>query len=171
VLSELVDFAEEQPKRLRKTAMTFQQTRDILDYVRGFHKRLSDFYHQLSDEVEKPRVKMLLDYMSLHEKHFQEDLAAYEEGAPRKVMDTWFQGTPDRSILELYEDIQIRPDMSLNEVVRLAFEVDDSLIEFFRGMVECTECQEVRELFINLLEAEEQEKHRLTRSVVQLEDM
>jgi hypothetical protein len=150
-LRDLVDLAKDPPKRPKKTVMTFPQVRDVLDYVRAFHKRLSDFYHQLSDETEKPKVKMLLNYMSLHEKHLQEDLAAYEESAPRKVMDTWYQGTPDKSILERYEGIQIRPDLSLYEVVCLAFEIDDSLIEFFRGMVECSECQAVREVFINLL--------------------
>ena len=170
-LRELVDLAKESPKRPMKTAMTFPQVRDVLDYVRAFHQRLSDFYHQLSDEAEKPRVKMLLDYMSMHEKHLQEDLATYEESAPRKVMDTWCQGTPDRSILEAYEGIPFKPDMSLYEVVSLAFKVDDSLIEFFRGMVGCTACQEVREVFTNLLEAEEQEKHKLTKNVGELEDM
>ena len=171
-LRELVDLAKEPPpKRPQKTAMTFPQVRDVLDYIQAFHQRLSDFYHQLSNEAEKPKVKMLLDYMSLHEKHLQEDLATYEESAPRKVMDTWCQGTADRSILERYEGIQLRPDLSLYEVVGLAFEIDDSIIEFFRGMVGCSACQGVREVFINLLEAEEQEKHRLAKNVGELEDM
>ena len=39
--------------------MAIKQTRDILDYVREFHKKLSDFYHDLADHSDKVRVKML----------------------------------------------------------------------------------------------------------------
>ena len=55
-LRELVDLVKESPQRPPKTAMTFPQVRDVLDYIQAFHQRLSDFYHQLSDEAEKSRV-------------------------------------------------------------------------------------------------------------------
>ena len=131
MLPELVSLAKDRPKRPKRVSTTFGQTRDVLDYVRAFHKRLSAFYHELSDAAENPRVRMLLDYISQHEKHLQEGLAAYEESAPRSVLDTWEQCTADRSVLERYRDIKTHPDMSLHEVITLAFEIDDSLMGYF----------------------------------------
>ena len=49
--------------------MAFETTKDVLDHARDFHRQLSDHYAQLRDKAERERVKMLLDYLSRHEKH------------------------------------------------------------------------------------------------------
>ena len=69
----------------------FKQTKDVLDYARTFHRQLSEYYDSLSKLAEKQRVKMLLDYLSRHEKHLDEILADYEEDASKKVMNTWLK--------------------------------------------------------------------------------
>ena len=50
--------------------MSIHQTRDILEYVKKFHEKLSDFYEDLGNQTDKERLKILLDYMSRHQKNF-----------------------------------------------------------------------------------------------------
>ena len=47
--------------------MRFEQTKDVLEHARSFHQRISDFYHDLSDQTGQQRLKLLLDYMAQRE--------------------------------------------------------------------------------------------------------
>ena len=61
--------------------MSIKKTRDIIDYARGFHEKLNLYYQSLAEHTNKERLKLLLEYMARHEKHFEECLAEYEETA------------------------------------------------------------------------------------------
>jgi len=52
-----------------KVMKTHKQTCDIIKCVRSFHNQMRIFYERLHERDEKQKVKMLLDYLSRHEKH------------------------------------------------------------------------------------------------------
>ncbi len=74
--------------------MRFEQTKDILEHTQQFYKLIADYYHLMSDQTHKPRIKMLLDYLSRHEKHLEKTLSEYEDSASEQVLNTWFQFSP-----------------------------------------------------------------------------
>lgn len=150
---------------------TFERTQDVLDHARIFHNELRRLYEQLSTETEKERVRMLLDYLSRHEEHLEESLAAYEEGASKRVLDTWFKYVPAEDKLEKFRDVKLEPDMSVDDVVDVALRMDDCLVDLYKEMAEVAVSQEVKEVFTNLLEMEEQEKHKLVRNALQLKEI
>lgn len=149
----------------------FEQTRDVLDQVRDFHRQVSELYHRLADEAGKERIKMLLDYMSRHEQNMEESLKEYEDEASEMILNTWFQFVPDDSILKSVQDIQLQPDMSVEDVISLALRLDDILIDLYKRMVEEAEIPEVQEVFQNLLEMENQEKHLSVRNSLSVDDI
>nr|MBS0019122.1 hypothetical protein [Gammaproteobacteria bacterium] len=150
---------------------TFERTRDVLDHARSFHHQVGALYQRLENQAEKERVQMLLDYLGRHERHLEKSLADYEEEASKRIMDTWFQYTLEEDPSDLLSEVQIKGDMSVDDVVRLALRLDDYLIDLYKNMAENTDIPEVKEMFTNLLELEQQEEHQIARNALRLDEM
>ena len=150
---------------------TFERTQDVLDHARTFHNELRRLYEQLSTETQKERVKMLLEYLSHHEKHLEQSLAAYEESASERVLDTWFKYVPQEDKLKEFQDVKLEPDMSIDDVVDVALRMDNCLVEFYKDMAEVAVIPEVKEVFTNLLAMEEKEKRKLVRDALRLKEI
>ena len=151
--------------------MAIKNTRDVLDYVREYHKKLSDFYHKLADQTHRERVKILLDYMARHERHFEESLAAYEKDASKTVMDSWLQCAPDIDIDDTFTDVNLESDMSVDDVVNLAVKFDNYVIELYKKIADSCELTETKNVFTKLLEMENHEKYNLVRQAMRLNDL
>jgi rubrerythrin len=145
--------------------MRFETTRDVLDCVKQFHSKASDLYNQLANHEEQERLKLLLDYLSRHETHLAKSLADYEQETSEKILNTWFQYVPDQALLEPINNIDIEPNLSVDEIVDLAMGLDNCLIELYKEMINHSSAiSEVKEVFQNLLDMEKQEQHQLARS-------
>lgn len=151
---------------------TFQQARDVVDHTRDFHHQLSNFYEKLKGESERERVKMLLDYLSRHEKHLEETLAQYEDDVSEKILDAWFQYIPEEQDQDISPDkLHVESDMSVEDIIRMAMRLDDYLIKLYEGMVERANFPQVREAFLNILEMEKQEQHQVSKNVLSMTDI
>ena len=71
--------------------MPYGQAKEILEYAREFHNKVSEFYQQLADKAQSARIKLLLDYLVRHEKHLERSLKDFEDAVSSKALDTWFQ--------------------------------------------------------------------------------
>jgi len=153
--------------------MSFETTKDVLDYVRGFHRHLSEFYHNLSNKTEKQRVKILLDYLSGHETHLEENLVRYEEDVSERILNAWFQYPPPKEVLNACKCVVIedKEDLSVDSVIEMALQLDDCLIDLYKEMVKSSEFDEVKEVFSNLLAMTRQKKMDLVRDSNELKDM
>ena len=151
--------------------MAYKTTKDILDQARAFHEQLSAYYRKLSVKAQRQRVRMLLDYMSRHEKHLEECLLEFEQDASRKILETWFKYTPQMDIPSCFEDIELSRDMCIDDVIKLALRLDDCLVELYKGMVKEAESRDVKKVFTNLLEMEKHEKMNLVRDAIELKEI
>ena len=151
--------------------MRFEQGCDLLDHAKLFHRQVSEFYVDLAGHEEGKRVKLLLKHLGRQEKHLEESLAEYEDGASRQLLDSWFQFTHDESTLKMPEINEIKTDMTVADVIRIGLALDDRLIEFYKESADSAEIPEVREVFENLLEMEEEEKHTLVRAALESIDI
>ena len=150
---------------------TYERTRDVLDHARTFHNELRKAYQKLSSETEKERIRMLLDYVSRHEEHLEESLTAYEARASKKVLDTWFKYVPEEDKLQNVQDLKLEPDMSIDDIIDVTLRMDNCLVDLYKEMAEAAVSQEVKEVFTNLLNMVEQEKHKLVRNALHLKDI
>lgn len=151
--------------------MPYGQAKEILKYAQEFHQQVSNFYQQISDKGQSTRVKMLLDYMIRHEKHLQKTLANYEKGVSSKVLDAWYQYSKDQRTFAPLESIKYLADMSADDVMKIASTIDNCLISSYKGIAETTNVPEVKEIFQNLLDMEEQQKHVKARVALGINDM
>ncbi len=148
--------------------MAFEAVRDVLDQARAFHHDLSVYYRQLEGAAQQERVRILLGYLSRHEERLEEAMAEYEAGAGPQVLNSRYKYTPLLDLAERTKDYVVDPEMSVEEVVRVALGFDDCLLAAFRRMAENAPSEEVRELFARLLALEESEEHHLARSALEL---
>ena len=151
--------------------MGCERTRDILAEAEAFHRQIGEYYHQLSDQAEKQRIKMLLDYLGRHEEHLANSLADYEQNASAAVLDTWFQSKHKLNVCEILKDVKIAPEMSVDDVIELGLKLDECLITIYRDLAEDAQSEDVRTVFQNLLDMEEEEKRQLVRNSLRVMDI
>ncbi|MGC9518454.1 MAG: ferritin family protein [Desulfuromonadaceae bacterium] len=151
--------------------MPYGQAKQILDYARQFHRFASDYFKKLSDSAQQPRMKMLLDYMARHEEHLEEVLKEYETNTKNKAMEAWFQFSNECSIFKPVQNISYTDELTPEKVFEIAAQIDQCMIDSYNTVINRTSNPEVRELFENLLEMEEQEKHVRARTALGLLDM
>ena len=151
--------------------MPYKTTRDILDRAKAFHTNISKHYHTLSAAVEKEKVKILLGYLSRHEKNLAKSLEEYEEEASREILENWFKFTPENSINDFFRDLEVTPSMSVDDVISLALSFDNRLVDLYREAARISPSEEVREVFNNLLEMEKEEELILMRDALEIKEL
>jgi rubrerythrin len=71
----------------------------------------------------------------------------------------------------MLKDCKIRPDMSVDDVVKIAMNFDDALIEIYKEAAREAEDTNAKAMFENLVEMEQKEKQRFIRDTEWMEDM
>jgi rubrerythrin len=152
-------------------AASYGQVRDVLNTVVEFHRRLREFYSQLAEQTNQERVRILLDYMSRHERGFEQALAEYDQERTQKLLDMWMQYTPEERVLELPKPEKLRHDMTVDEVVNAALRLDDELVRFYSQAARLAQTEEIRDLFTRLVEQQEDEEQKLKLNALFIEWM
>jgi rubrerythrin len=148
--------------------MAFDQTKDVLDHARKFHRKLSEFYEDLKESASKERTRALLDYLSRHEKYLDECLAEFEEEVSDNVLDTYFKFGSEQSKIAEISDFIIKPEMDTDDVIQAAMHFDACLIQFYKEMAQRSLSVKVKEVFENLLVMEKQEQIELSKQALEL---
>jgi bacterioferritin (cytochrome b1) len=147
--------------------ISYKPTRNVLEYAARFHRQLAERYRQLSQTAgqtaDRKRLAMLLDYLQRHEKHFESALQRYAHQTRIRIRETWYQYIPESAVLRT-DDIELRDDMSLDEVVEAALALDQRLVSFYRIMATQGGSREVRDIFSGLATQEEEEKAKIKQT-------
>ncbi len=149
----------------------FEQVKDVLDYGIKIHTRLRDVYDRLQQQSEQTRVKMVLEYLSRHERNREYALQRFEEDARKKVLNVWLQYAPSSNIEQLLSDCDTSADLSVDDVIKLAMCFDDALIALYRETARELDEPQVRDVFLNLAEMETHEKQRFIRDAEWIQDI
>ena len=148
--------------------MPYNQTKDVLDQARKFHRRLSEFYEDLKENVAEERTRALLDYMSRHETYLDQCLQEFKNQVSDNVLDTYMQYGSSASSAMQIDNFEIKPEMTVDDVFAAAMHFDACLIKFYREMSEKTSNSNVREIFENLLVMEQHEQIELSKQTLEL---
>lgn len=151
--------------------MPYGQAKEILDAAHEFHRRAAKFYEQLADKAEGARVKMLLDYLVRHEKHLDRALSDYKDEIRTRALNGWYQYAQEQCLMAPFDVSQYPADMTVEQVMNIGLEMDKCLVASYKGMAESAATPECREIFENLLMMEEQQKHKMARVALEINDM
>lgn len=141
-----------------------QRMRDFLDATADFHKELGDFYEKSSAGAKDEEIRVLLEYIGHHERALEKIVREYEAGSSKGVLDAWFKVSPARAGFPHPELLAISDDMSADDIIDRALQLDDALVYVYEELARQAELQEVRDVANDLLDQEKREKIRLLRS-------
>lgn len=151
--------------------MRTEQVKDILEHTRHFHELISDFYQNLSQNTDKERLKIILDYLSEHELHLEKAFAEYEKTASKKILNVWLPFSPCQERLTEFK-VQIQSEeITIKEIIQKVIELDDCVINMYRDLVSQADNQDVKDVFYSILDFETHEKRVAMRDLVWMEDL
>jgi hypothetical protein len=149
----------------------FKRVRDILKILQDEYDQINSYYEHLGNKVEKGKVKLILDHVMQNLSTFKKMISGYGSEEKKSLLDTWIQFSPDASLKLQMADIEIHPDMSVEEVINIVVDIDDWLENYFRFMSEKTSSLKLKEVFSRLSETVNKEKLELVSSSNLLKDM
>lgn len=151
--------------------MPAQTTRDILDQARFFHKQLRVFYDGLRDRIDQPKLALVLDYLCRHEDRMAAALQTYEQCAADRVLNAWFQFAPGVSVEGALATVPPGATLTLNDLLRIAVHLENELIQLFRRAADEAVDGNVKTVFERLAEEAVKDRTRLSRDLVDLQDL
>jgi len=149
--------------------MSFNQTKDILDHARDFHRRLIRFYSSLRPSVQDEITLKLVEDLLEHEKQLEHRLADYEETAANDTLDTFFKylvATTDQT----FENYFIPEIVDTEYVIKATRYFDETLMRFYEGMAQRALSIQVKEMLENLRQMEEREQLSLSKLMLSLQE-
>lgn len=150
---------------------TFQQTRDVLENSVDFHLRTSSLYAELSHKTIDPRAKLLLNFMSIHEKELVDNQKQFNKDASKRIMDTWLQFTAEQSNQSFFNELTYGDSLTISDVTGIGFEIDNYLETLYLALESEADCQDVRDLFHTIRNIELQEKKELSKAANGIYDL
>lgn len=132
--------------------MTVETIHDVLELTRQLHANLADALGRASREVKQERLRMLLDYLSLHERELSRVVALSENDASAAAIHTWCTEYFDRHpfALERLDNIDYA-NMHSAEIMRSLLAIHDQLIDLYRFLARRADVSSTEELLNNLL--------------------
>lgn len=149
----------------------FEQISDVLGHHLELHQRIGNFYTGLSGEVKSPQASMLLNTLAGHEEKMRHELQEYSEQAPDGLMNTFFQYSHEQSVEGLFSLSKSSENLTANDVFDISSEFDAYLSDFYGEMIEVSDIDEAKDMFLNLRDQMEEEKKRLSLDMNGLLDM
>ncbi len=139
---------------------------ELLRHVEEFEDMLADFYSKLSHETNREGVRMLCDYISRHRQRTHKalfELQVDDTERMRRICNTPLRYKPDDLNCDFFAEVKITPDVTGEEVLEIAMNFDENLIDFYHQVVQRPVSQEIKTLFENLILWEENDKVTLKR--------
>ncbi len=145
--------------------MASRQVRDILDNVRKAYHHLAEQFEDRSEIEQDERVQALLEHFSRHSENVNHTIDQYEDTAEEGILDTWIKYADDHSAERLARGLELRPDMTIDEIIAEALEFDRTLIISYRAIADSTAAPRVSEAFESLAVMSESEEQQFARSL------
>ncbi|MDF7806496.1 hypothetical protein P4E94_03535 [Pontiellaceae bacterium B12219] len=150
--------------------MSFNQTRDLLDHAREFHRRLVHFYKGIRHHAVDDTTCKLIEDLIEHELQLESRLTDYEESRPDNTVDTFFKymlATTD----QLFSSYPIPDQVDTDYVIHATRYFDEKLCRFYEGMAGKSMTVEVQDVLKNLQQLEQSEQMVLNKLMLNLQDV
>ena len=149
----------------------YEQVDTLLQHACTFHRDVRRYYGRLSRRITQERSKMLLSSMTEGENRLAQALVEYMNEAPQNVLKTWCSLSNEKEVLLETPYPDVDPSASIDDLVHLGLELDNRLMAIFGELADRSEPEEVRSLFQNLLEQEQQEERQFAMQAMRCMDL
>ncbi len=150
--------------------MRFEQTADLLRYVRDLHEELAEAYSVLAEKVPDRRNRMLLDYMAVREKGGAEAVGAFARSSSDLAVKEFDPAILNPVRLRKRLASELQPDSSTDEILDFGLEVHDWFLKLYDTLLAKSKTEELQALFRNLRDRTSKGKEKLARNANMLMD-
>ena len=151
--------------------MRFKPIKDFLAYIEECHLALADLYTRLSLEVSNEKVKLLLDFMRNKEQLSYQHLHEYAQQAPTSILETWLDNVFDQGFPMKCQQMQLQPELSIDDVIALAMKLDTQIIELLQNAAHSAATVEAEVALENLTNQQEEMLHHVIMASNEFEYM
>lgn len=148
-----------------------KQVREFVDFGKQLHSRVHQYYDALNETAELERVRMLLEHLSRHEQHLAQTLARYAQDSRSGLLNAWLEYSPELDVEAVIGGCALPDQPSTDAIFGAALAFDDTLVKLYRELADKASDPQVRALFQDLLQLEEQEKIQVSRAAMSLRDL
>lgn len=139
---------------------------EVLKHVEEFENMLADFYEKLSHDTAREGVRLLADYMSRHRRRTHKalfELPIDSVERIRRICHTRLPYEPQGLGRHCFSRAELPSDATIEEVLDIAIEFDEHLIQFYQQVVQQPVDQEIKMLFENLIQWEQCDQQKLAK--------
>ena len=131
---------------------------DVLRTAEGFEEKLGEYYKALCDNSTREGVRLLADYMGRHRLRLHTALERLDSDERERVCACPIRYEPVAPDVSCFKDRELAPDETAHEVLDVAIEIVECLVELYRQVLQQDLEQDVRDLFESLVRSEERDE-------------
>lgn len=136
---------------------------EVLDRVEEFESMLAEFYANLAQANTREGVRLLTDYMGRHRRRTLKALAELPTKQMHHICRIPIRYEPHEVDRHCFEKIDLPPDATAAEVLDVAIEFDEHLIQFYQQVLQQPVTQEIKELFESFVRFEQHDQIELKK--------
>tara|TARA_R110002050_G_scaffold112562_3_gene226860 strand:+ start:167 stop:625 length:459 start_codon:yes stop_codon:yes gene_type:complete len=152
--------------------MQIEQIKDILDWIVDFHQQMTQCYEHCAEQAESLRLKMLLEYLSEHEKQLTQTISRYEEEADPRDLNTWCLEYMDKAPVLTHTLCEANlKELDTDQIITRTVNTHNQLIELYQYLAGRAVNERSKELFDNLISLEKHETMLMVRGSASFGDL
>ncbi|GGI79188.1 hypothetical protein [Shewanella gelidii] len=151
--------------------MRIQQLRELLQFVAQCRLDMAQLYSRLHTHADSTRVKMVLTYFKQSQEHLSESLENYVDGAPARILDTWYKDITFEDFSKRCADTVLPANMSEDDVLSLHLDLENRLLGLLNKTAESSATEEIRSALKELVRVERIQQQRLVHSTLRMDDL
>ncbi len=146
--------------------MSRQTVEDMLERAREFERRLEAYYADLRDRATNDGVRLLTYYLARHRRHLPEALDSFSKSQLKRLHRVPLESeAPPFHPGECFAGKELPSSVSGDELLRVAVELVEALIDFYRYLAEHVHDDDARGLIECLLHIEETHVVELKKTI------
>ena len=152
--------------------MEIETLKDVLNWTQKFHQHLSHCLAHCSDENTNERAKMLLKYLSDHEKALSEVIEAFLKSDYEHALNTWsYEYVKKQPIVQHVHCDAPFAALDSVQIMDVIIDQHQQVIELYSFLASRADIPSAKEILESLKSLEEHEIMRAVHSANRLEDM
>lgn len=152
--------------------MQVETLRDVLHWTKEFHQHLGQCLSHCADKSADERARMLLAYLSDHEKALTQVVSGFETSGDEHALNTWcYEYVNKHPIVRHAHCDALFADLDATQVMAVIVDQHQQVIELYRDLASRGGISSATELLESLRGLEEHEMKRMVQSVNRFGDM
>ena len=152
--------------------MQIETLKDVLHWTREFHQHLSQCLPHCADKNTDERARMVLAYLSDHEKSLSKVVNGFETSGDEHALKTWcYEYVEKHPIVRHAHCDAPFAELDATQIMAVIVDQHQQVIELYRYLASRAVIPSATELLQNLKSLEEHEMMRMAQTANRFEDM